>query len=192
MAVRLLERVLPRHLQIIHEINRRLLAEVGRRFPGDEARVQRMSLIAEGPRRTCAWRNLAMAGSHSVNGVAAHSQRAREAHARARLPQLWPERFNNKTNGVTPRRWLLHANPALAALITERSATAGLPTSTRLQELESFADDAASQDAFLAVKRANKVRAGASCSVRPPASPSTLTRCSTSRSSASTNTSGSC
>ena len=109
--VDLLERVLPRHLQIIYEINRRLLAEVGRRFPGDEARVQRMSLIAEGAAPQVRMANLAIAGSHTVNGVAAiHSELVK----RTLVPDfyaLWPERFNNKTNGVTPRRWLLQRQP---------------------------------------------------------------------------------
>jgi starch phosphorylase len=106
----LMERVLPRHLQIIGEINRRLLLEVERRFPGDAGVVQRVSLFEEGERRNVRMANLAMAGSHSVNGVAAlHSELVKTMLA-PDFYKLWPERFNNKTNGVTPRRWLLNAN----------------------------------------------------------------------------------
>ncbi|HWT82288.1 MAG TPA: glycogen/starch/alpha-glucan phosphorylase, partial [Candidatus Methylomirabilis sp.] len=112
------EMVLPRHLEIIYEINRRLLDDVRTRFPGDEGRVERVSLIEEGPSRHVRMANLAIVGSHSTNGVAAiHSGLLRSMTVRD-LAEMYPERFNNKTNGVTPRRWLHLANPALARVIT--------------------------------------------------------------------------
>ena len=108
------EMMLPRHLEIIFEINRRLLDEVRTRFPGDEGRVERVSLVEEGAQRKVRMANLAIVGSHSTNGVAAiHSQLLRTMTVKD-LAEMFPERFNNKTNGVTPRRWLLLANPALA------------------------------------------------------------------------------
>src|SRR5499433_1672425 len=109
----------PRHLQIIFEINRRLLDEVRARFPGDEGRVARVSVIEEGPAKHVRMANLAIVGSHSTNGVAAiHSELLRTVTVKD-LAEMFPERFSNKTNGVTPRRWLLLANPALANAITE-------------------------------------------------------------------------
>ena len=108
------EMVIPRHLEIIFEINRRLLDDVRARFPGDEGRVERISLIEEGPQKHVRMANLAIVGSHSTNGVAAiHSQLLRTTTVKD-LAEMFPERFSNKTNGVTPRRWLLLANPALA------------------------------------------------------------------------------
>ena len=110
------EKLLPRHLEIIFEINRRLLDDVRTRFPGDEGRVARVSLIEEGPNKHVRMANLAIVGSHSTNGVAAiHSQLLRTTTVKD-LAEMFPERFNNKTNGVTPRRWLLLANPALARI----------------------------------------------------------------------------
>jgi glycogen phosphorylase len=156
--VALFERVLPRHLQIIYEINHRLLQEVRARYPGDEARVQRMSLVAEGPTRHVRMANLAIAGSHKVNGVAAiHS----ELVTRTLFPDfhaMWPERFTSKTNGITPRRWLLRANPALSAFLTERIGDGWITDLGTLRALEPHADDAGSQDAFLAIKRGCKAR----------------------------------
>ena len=106
--------MLPRQLEIIYEINRRLLDDVRKRFPGDEGRVERVSLIEEGAERKVRMANLAIVGSHSTNGVAAiHSELLRTMTVKD-LAEMFPERFNNKTNGVTPRRWLLLANPALA------------------------------------------------------------------------------
>ena len=106
-------------LEIIYEINRRLIDEVRRRFPGDEGRVQRVSLVEEGPERKIRMANLAIVGSHSTNGVAAiHSQLLRTMTVKD-LAEMFPERFSNKTNGVTPRRWLLMSNPALSRTITD-------------------------------------------------------------------------
>jgi glycogen phosphorylase len=156
--VALFQRVLPRHLQIIYEINHRLLQTVRARFPGDEARVQRMSLIAEGPTRHVRMAHLALAGSHKVNGVAAiHSHLV----TRTLFPDfyaMWPERFTSKTNGITPRRWLLRANPALSAFVTARIGDGWITDLGRLRELEPSAEETASQDEFLEVKRACKTR----------------------------------
>src|SRR5207342_348314 len=115
--LRLFEQWLPRHLEIIFEINRRFLAEVRERFPGDEAMVARMSLIDEHGERRVRMAALAIVASHKVNGVSAlHSQLMVETIF-ADFAQLWPDRFINITNGVTPRRWLIQANPALSRLI---------------------------------------------------------------------------
>ena len=155
--VELMERLLPRHLQIIGEINRRLLLEVERRFPGDIAVSQRVSILEEGERRNVRMANLAMAGSHSVNGVAAlHSELVKTTLA-PDFYELWPERFNNKTNGVTPRRWLLHANRPLASLITKAIGDGWIRNLDELRKLELFADDAALLERLDAVKSRNKL-----------------------------------
>src|SRR5215468_1803991 len=113
------ERMLPRHLEIIYEINRRLIDEVRRRFPGDEDRIQRVSLVEEGAERKIRMANIAIVGSHSTNGVAAIHSRLLRTMTVKDLAELYPQRFNNKTNGVTPRRWLHLANPSLSRAITE-------------------------------------------------------------------------
>jgi glycogen phosphorylase len=156
--VALFAHVLPRHLQIIYEINHRLLQAVRARFPGDEARVQRMSLVAEGATPQVRMAHLALAGSHKVNGVAAiHSDLVQHTlfpdfHA------MWPHRFTNKTNGITPRRWLLRANPTLAAFITARIGNGWITDLGTLRDLEPWAADPASQDEFLTIKRGCKAR----------------------------------
>jgi starch phosphorylase len=153
----LLERLLPRHLQIMQEINRRLLAEVERRFPGDLAMQQHVSLFDDGDRRNVHMSNLAMAGSHSINGVAAlHSELVKTTLA-PEFHRLYPERFNNKTNGVTPRRWLLHANRPLASLITRAIGDGWIRNLDELRRLELFADDASLLDRLAAVKSRNKL-----------------------------------
>ncbi|HKR63838.1 MAG TPA: glycogen/starch/alpha-glucan phosphorylase [Thermoanaerobaculia bacterium] len=150
----LVGRVLPRHLQIILEINRRLLADVEHRFPGDVAMQHNVSIIADGEVRMA---NLAMAGSHSVNGVAElHSQLVMTSLA-PDFHRLYPKRFNNKTNGVTPRRWLLHANRPLASLITKTIGDGWVKDLDRLRELELFADDSSLLDKLAGVKRRNKI-----------------------------------
>jgi len=113
------EVMLPRHLEIIFEINRRLLDDVRTRFPGDEGRVRRMSLVEEGSERKIRMANLAIVGSHSTNGVAAIHSRLLRAMTVKDLAEMFPERFNNKTNGITPRHWLLLANPTLTNTITD-------------------------------------------------------------------------
>ena len=155
--VEMLERMLPRHLQIIQEINRRLVAEVERRFAGDTAMVQRVSLFEEGTHRQVRMANLAMTGCHSVNGVAElHSELVKKTLA-PDFNKLWPDRFNNKTNGVTPRRWLLHANRPLAALITKSIGDGWIRDLNELKRLELFADDAGLLDRLENVKRHNKL-----------------------------------
>jgi starch phosphorylase len=150
----MLERMLPRHLQVIQEINRRLIAEVERRFPGDLAMQHRVSILEDTHARMA---NLAMVGSHSVNGVALlHSELVKKTLA-PDLYKLWPERFNNKTNGVTPRRWLLHANRPLASLITKAIGDRWVHDLTELKRLELFADDSALLERLDAVKSRNKL-----------------------------------
>jgi glycogen phosphorylase len=152
----LLAKLLPRHLEIIYEINRRFLDEVRARFPGDEARARRMSLIGEDGDKQVRMAHLATVASHHVNGVAElHSRLLRETVLRD-FAELWPERFTNVTNGVTPRRFLGLANPRLAELITEAIGDGWLRDLERLQELEAFADDPAFQDRWHTVKQANK------------------------------------
>jgi glycogen phosphorylase len=150
------EVLLPRHVEIIFEINRWLLDAVRRRFPGDDGRVARTSLIEEGPEKHVRMANLAIVGSHSTNGVAAiHSALLRSTTVRD-LAEMFPERFGNKTNGVTPRRWLLLANPALARLITEAIGSGWTTDLGQLARLERFADDGGFRDGFGAAKRAAK------------------------------------
>ncbi len=150
------EMLLPRHLEIIFEINRRLLDAVRRRFPGDEGRVARTSLIEEAPTKHVRMANLAIVGSHSTNGVAAiHSALLRSTTVRD-LAEMFPERFGNKTNGVTPRRWLLLANPALARTITEAIGDGWITDLGQLARLEPLADDRGFRDAVRAAKRAAK------------------------------------
>jgi starch phosphorylase len=148
---------LPRHLEIIHEVNRRLLEGVRRRFPGDEGRVARTSLIEEGPARQVRMAHLAVVGSHSTNGVAAIHSTLLRTQTMKDLAELFPERFGNKTNGVTPRRWLLLANPALAGTITDAIGPEWITDLGRLARLKPLADDRAFRDAFRAASRAAKV-----------------------------------
>jgi glycogen phosphorylase len=156
--VALLERVLPRHLQIIYEINERLMSAIALRWPGDADRPGRMSLIEEGEQKQVRMAHLAIAGCHSVNGVAEVHSRLVTTELVPDFSEFWPERFNNKTNGVTPRLWLLTSNPSLAALITDAIGDGWITNLDRLRELESLAEDAAFQERFLAVKQANKQR----------------------------------
>jgi starch phosphorylase len=150
------EILLPRHLQIIYEINQRLLDEVRVRFPGDEGRVERVSLVEEGSQRRVRMANLAIVGTHSTNGVAAvHSKLLRTMTVKD-LAEMFPERFNNKTNGVTPRRWLLEANPALARAITQVIGDQWTTDLSQLNQLKSFAEDHGCRDVFLKAKREAK------------------------------------
>jgi glycogen phosphorylase len=152
------QHILPRQLEIIYEINRRFLDDVRTRFPGDEGKIQRVSLIEEGPEDKVRMANLAIVGSHSTNGVAAiHSGLLRTTTVRD-LAEIFPERFNNKTNGVTPRRWLLMANPALSSAITGAIGDAWVTDFAKVAELKPFADNAAFRVGFLKAKRDSKVR----------------------------------
>jgi glycogen phosphorylase len=151
------EKLLPRQLEIIFEINRRFLDTVRTLWPGDEARVARMSLVEEDGERKIRMANMAIVGSHSTNGVAAiHSALLRKLTVKD-LAEMYPERFNNKTNGVTPRRWLLLANPGLAHLITEGVGERWVTDLDELQKLRPLADDAAFRESFLEAKRAAKL-----------------------------------
>ncbi len=150
--------LLPRHLEIIFEINRRFLEEVREAFPGDEARVVRLSLIDESGRRNVRMAHLACVGSHAINGVAAlHSELLKDTVLRD-FAELWPNKFCNVTNGVTPRRFLAVSNPGLAQLITTRVGDGWLKDLNRLRVLESFADNAEFQRQWREVKLANKRR----------------------------------
>ena len=152
----LFQRLLPRHTQIIFEINRRFLREVHIFAPNDQARQRRMSIIEEGPHPTVRMAYLAVVGSHSVNGVAAlHSELLKE-HLLRDFYELYPDRFNNKTNGVTPRRWLLQANPKLAELIKAKVGDDWPTNLDKLKDLTQFIDDADFLNQLQAIKRHNK------------------------------------
>ncbi|HEY0193478.1 MAG TPA: glycogen/starch/alpha-glucan phosphorylase, partial [Kofleriaceae bacterium] len=152
----LMARLLPRHVEIIFEINRRFLDEVRARFPGDDARLRRMSLIGEDGDKTVRMAHLATVASHRINGVAAlHSKLLTQTVLRD-FAELWPSRFTNVTNGVTPRRFIGLANPRLASLINEAIGDGWLRDLERLQDLEKFATDEAFGERWRAVKLANK------------------------------------
>jgi glycogen phosphorylase len=152
------EALLPRQLEIIYEINRRLLDEVRVRFQGDEGRVERISLVEESNPRKIRMANLAIVGTHSTNGVAEiHSKLLRTTTVKD-LADMFPERFNNKTNGVTPRRWLHGANPELASAITQVIGDRWITDLSQLKQLKAFADDAGVRETFLKSKRDAKVR----------------------------------
>ncbi len=152
------EKLLPRHLEIIYEINRRLLNDVREKFPGDEGRVERISLVEEADGRKIRMANLAIVGSHSTNGVAAiHSDLLRTMTVKD-LAEMFPERFSNKTNGVTPRRWLRLSNPPLATLITEAIGDGWITDLNQLQKLKPMAEKKEFRTAFLKAKRESKVR----------------------------------
>jgi len=154
----LLARVVPRHLQIIEEINARLLAEVEARWPGDIDRMRRMSIIDEDHQKHVRMAHLAIAGSHAVNGVSKlHSELVRTRLV-PDFAELSPGKFRNVTNGVTPRRWLLRANPGLARVIGDRIGWGWVRDLEALRELEPAAEDPEFRAAFRAAKRANKER----------------------------------
>ena len=150
--------MLPRHLEIIYEINRRLLDDVRQRFPGDGGRVQRVSLIEEGSDKHVRMANLAVVGSHSTNGVSEIHTRLLRTTTLRDLAEMFPDRFNNKTNGVTPRRWLLLANPPLATAITEAIGDGWVTDLHQLARLRPLANDAAFRDEFRNAKRHAKSR----------------------------------
>jgi len=153
--------LLPRHLEIIYEINRRFLDEVRERFPGDEARLTRMSLIGEEGEKRVRMAHLAAVGSHAVNGVAALHSDLLKASVLKDFYELWPERFINKTNGVTPRRFLALANPGLRELLDRTIGDRWPGELGTLRKLESRVDDGAFRRDWRAVKYANKQRLAA-------------------------------
>ncbi len=155
-SVRMLETLLPRHLQIIYRINDVLIEAVTARFPGDAARLRRMSLICEDGERSVRMAYLAIVGSHSVNGVSALHSEILKNELFHDFYDLWPERFNNKTNGITQRRWLKHANPWLADLISSKIGDEWVTDLNQLKKLLPLADDKDFQQQWLEVKRANK------------------------------------
>jgi starch phosphorylase len=163
--------VLPRHLEIVYEINRRFLNEVRERYPGDDRRAARLSLIDETGGRSVRMAHLASVGSHRINGVAALHTELLKADVLRDFHELWPEKFVNVTNGVTPRRFLALANPRLAALVTEAVGDGWPKDLERLRRLEPLAEDGAFRARWRDVKRANKAdlaavveaRAGVTC-----------------------------
>ncbi|WP_171818255.1 glycogen/starch/alpha-glucan phosphorylase [Pyxidicoccus fallax] len=153
----LFERLLPRHLEIIYEINQRFLRQVQIRYPYDQEKMRRMSLVEEGPEKKIRMAHLAVVGSHSVNGVAALHTDLLRRDVLTDFASMYPERFNNKTNGVTPRRWLAWCNPRLSKLISSRIGEGWATDLDQLRKLEPHAEDPAFRKAFREVKRANKV-----------------------------------
>jgi starch phosphorylase len=152
------EIMLPRHLQIIFEINRRLLDEVQARFPGDGQRAAKMSLVEEGGGRQIRMANLAIVGTHSTNGVAAIHSELLRANTVRNLAEMYPDRFNNKTNGVTPRRWLLLANPALSRVITEAIGDEWVRDLGQLTRLKPLADNSSFRKALIQAKSEAKLQ----------------------------------
>jgi len=155
-SLELFAKVLPRHLEIIYEINARFLDEARLRFFGDDARIARLSLIDERGARYVRMANLACVGSHAINGVAELHSELLKRDVLSDFHALWPERFQNKTNGVTPRRWLLLSNPRLAKLMTESIGASWIRDLSELRRLEPLADDASFRERWFDIKRANK------------------------------------
>jgi starch phosphorylase len=154
--VKMFGRLLPRHLQIIYEINARFMRDVATRYPLDGERLRRMSIIDESGEKYVRMANLAIVGSSSVNGVAELHTQLLEQRVLKDFFEFWPSKFNNKTNGITPRRWLLKANPHLARLITEAIGDQWITDLDHLRNLEPFAEDAAFRQKFRAAKKRNK------------------------------------
>jgi starch phosphorylase len=155
---RLIAKVLPRHLQIIHEIHRRFMATAEQVWPNDPIALQNVAIIESDEQKHVRMAHLAIIGSHSVNGVSALHTELIKSHLVPEFYQLWPEKFNNKTNGVTPRRWLLKANPLLSSLITEKIGRHWVTDLSLLKRLEPLASDEGFQQEFMNIKRANKSR----------------------------------
>jgi starch phosphorylase len=156
--IRLFALMVPRHLDIIYESNRRFVHAVQTRFPGDDTRTERMSVIEEMPIKQVRMAHLAIVGSHSTNGVAAMHSALLRTTVVTDFADMFPARFNNKTHGVTPRRWLLLANPDLSRLITDAIGEGWVVDLAQLRQLLACADDAAFRSAFRHAKRAAKLR----------------------------------
>lgn len=156
-SVGLFQKVLPRHLQIIFDINKQFLKEVEAKWPGDLEKVRKLSLIEEGDHQMVRMANLAVVGTHSVNGVAALHTQLLKSDLFPEFDALYPKRFNNKTNGITPRRWLLACNPRLSELITSKIGKGWERHLDELRGLEPYAKDPAFQKQFMDVKHANKI-----------------------------------
>ena len=155
-SVELLGNLLPRVMEIIFEINARFLTLVSQKWPGDVERRQRMSIIDEGEHQSIRMAYLAIVGSYSVNGVAALHTDLLERGLFRDFYELWPQKFNNKTNGVTPRRWLAHCNSGLKTLLTETIGDDWIADLSQLEKLKPFADDSAFTERFMQVKHVNK------------------------------------
>jgi starch phosphorylase len=160
-AVALFGHVLPRHLEIIYDINHRFLYQVDRKWPGDGARMSRMSIVEEGDQKYIRMAHLAVVGSHSVNGVSKLHTKLLQSRLFPDFAELFPGRFNAKTNGITPRRWLIACNPGLTSLITSKIGDGWTHDLNELRKLEPHAKDAAFRKAWRDVKRANKERLAA-------------------------------
>ena len=156
--VPMLEKLLPRHLQIIYDINHHFLQRVSIAFPGDMQRLNRMSIVEEGDTKQIRMAHLSIVGTHSTNGVAALHTDLLRSRVVPEFAELYPERFNNKTNGITQRRWLLKSNPALSSLITEHIGEDWITDMTRLKKLAPLAEDAAFRKRFEEVKQEAKER----------------------------------
>ncbi|MEC4893213.1 MAG: glycogen/starch/alpha-glucan phosphorylase [Oscillatoria sp. PMC 1051.18] len=155
-SVDLFGSLLPRHLEIIYEINHRFLENIRTWYPGDKKRLERLSIIEEYPEKSIRMAHLACIGSHAVNGVAAlHTELLKKDTLRD-FAQLWPEKFYNKTNGVTPRRWILQSNPKLAQLVTEKIGSNWVKHLDEFKRLEAFADDVEFRSRWQEIKLQNK------------------------------------
>ncbi len=139
--VSLFGRLLPRHLEIIYDINQSFMNEVNAKYPGDYSKLSRMSLIEEGEEKQVRMAHLACVGSHTVNGVAALHTELIKQQLMQDFYELWPDKFQNKTNGITPRRWLLMSNPELSALITEKIGDGWIKDLDKLRQIEPYAND---------------------------------------------------
>jgi starch phosphorylase len=156
-SVPLFQKVLPRHLQLIFEINKRLIGSIEAKYPGDSHKKQVMSLIEEGGVQMIRMANLAVVGSHSVNGVAALHTELLKKHLFAEFDAFYPGKFNNKTNGITPRRWLKASNPRLSKLIDSKIGDGWVKHQEQLRQIEPYADDPEFQKEFMEIKHANKI-----------------------------------
>ncbi len=157
----LLEKTLPRHLEIIYEINHRFLQEARMSFPNDGGMIARLSIIEEGAEKQVRMANLACVGSYSINGVAELQSELLKSRVFPDFAKLWPHKFGNKTNGVTPRRFMRMANPILAELINERIGDLWLNDLEQLARLEAFVDEPEFREAWRSMKRANKAQLAA-------------------------------
>jgi starch phosphorylase len=155
-SVELFGNLLPRHLELIYEINHRFLEQVKLRYPNDEARLSRLSLIAEAPEKQVRMANLACVGSHAVNGVAALHTELLKQEVLHDFYDLWPQKFKSLTNGITPRRWLLQCNPRLSQLISETIGDSWITHLEDLKQLEDHLDNPTFCQAWRSIKQANK------------------------------------
>lgn len=157
-SVELIGKVLPRHLEIIYEINRRFLDLISRQFPGDDKKIRDMSIIEEGQAKMVRMAHLAIIGSHSVNGVAELHTKLLKEKIFKHFNAFYPNKFNAKTNGITPRRWLLQCNRQLAELISSHIGTSWITDLNKLRGIEKLVDDDDFRHAWLAIKKKNKMR----------------------------------